>query len=87
MHNAPLIIAREEGYWVGLEPITWAFGPITIQSMGDLGRLQGRYHENMVLISQLEVCQEGGVKKGCTWMMLMVPDWKLGGKGHLRGLE
>ena len=25
---------------------------------------QGRYPENFVLISQLEVCQEGGVKKG-----------------------
>ena len=35
-------------------------GPITIQSMGDLGRLQGRYPENFLLISQLEVCQEGG---------------------------
>ena len=38
----------------------WAFGPITIQSMDVLGRLQGRYPENFVLISQLEVCQEGG---------------------------
>ena len=28
--------------------------------MDDLGRLQGRYPENFVLISQLEVCQEGG---------------------------
>ena len=26
----------------------------------------GRYPENFVLISQLEVCQEGGVKKGGT---------------------
>ena len=32
--------------------------------MDDLDRLQGRYPENFVLISQLEVCQEGGVKKG-----------------------
>ena len=31
---------------------------------------QGRYPENFVLISQLEVCQEGGVKKGGTWRML-----------------
>ena len=30
----------------------------------------GRYPENFVLISQLEVCQEGGVKKGATWRML-----------------
>ena len=28
---------------------------------------QGRYPENFVLISQLEVCQEGGVKKRVTW--------------------
>ena len=27
--------------------------------MEDLGKLQGRYHENMVLISKLEVCQGG----------------------------
>ena len=39
------------------------WGPITIKSMDDLCRLQGRYPENFVLISQLEVCQEGGVKK------------------------
>ena len=49
---------------MGLWPITWAFGPITIQFMDDIGRPQGRYPENFVLISQLEVCQEGGVKKG-----------------------
>ena len=29
--------------------------------MDDLDRLQGRYPENFVLISQLEGCQEGGV--------------------------
>ena len=52
---------------MGLQPITWAFGPITIQSMDDLGRLQGRYPENVMLISQIAVCQEGGVKKGGTW--------------------
>ena len=27
-----------------------------------------------MLISQLEVCQEGGVKKGGTWRTLKVPD-------------
>ena len=26
----PLILAPVEGCWVGLQPITWAFGPITI---------------------------------------------------------
>ena len=59
---------------LGLRPIPWAFGPITIQSMDDLDRLQGRYPENFVLISQLEVCQEEGVKKGGTWRTLGVPD-------------
>ena len=32
--------------------------------MDDLDRLQGRYPENFVLISQLEVCQEGGSRRG-----------------------
>ena len=36
---------------------------------------QGRYPENFVLISQLEVCQEFGVKKGATWRMLRVSNW------------
>ena len=31
---------------------------------------KGIYPENFVLISQLEVCQEGGVKKGGTWRTL-----------------
>ena len=35
---------------------------------------QGKYPENFVLISKLEVCQEGGVKKWVTWRMLRVPD-------------
>ena len=39
---------------------------------------QGRYPENFVLISLLEVCQEGGVKKGGTWRTLRVPDWRHG---------
>ena len=50
--------------------------------MDDLGRLQGRYAENFVLISQLEVCQEGGVKKWRTWRTLGVPDRTHGGEGH-----
>ena len=62
--HGPFILARVERCLVGIGHITWAFGPITIQSMDDLGRLQGRYPENFLLISQLEVCQEGGVKKG-----------------------
>ena len=43
---------------------------LSIQSMEYLGRLQGIYPENFVLISQLEVFQEGGgqeVKKRGTW--------------------
>ena len=48
--------------------------------MDDLGRLQGRYPENFVLISQLEVCQEWGVKKGGTWRTLSVPDQRPGGQ-------
>ena len=47
--------------------------------MDDLGRLQGKYPENFVLISQLEVCQEGRVKKGGTWRTLGVPDQRHGG--------
>ena len=50
--------------------------------MNDVFLPQGRYPENFVLISLLEVCQEGGVKKGCTWRMLRVPEQRLGGQGH-----
>ena len=50
--------------------------------MNDVLLPQGRYPENFVLISQLKVCQEGGVKKGSTWRMLRVPDQKHGGQGH-----
>ena len=38
----------------------------------------GRYSKNFVLISQLEVCQEGGVKKGGTWRTMSVPAWRHG---------
>ena len=67
---------------LGLQPIPWAFSPLTLQSMDDLDTLQGRYPENFVLISQLEVCQEEGVKKGGTWRTFRVPDGRLGGQGH-----
>ena len=50
--------------------------------MNDVFLPQGRYPENFVLISQSEVCQEGGVKKGGTWRTLGVPDGRLGGQGH-----
>ena len=42
----------------------------------------GRYPENLVLISQLEVCQEGGIKNKGTWRTLRVSDERLGGQGH-----
>ena len=35
-----------------------------------------------MLISQLEVCQGGVIKKGGTWRMLGVPDRRHGGQGH-----
>ena len=37
---------------------------------------QGRYPENFVLISQIEVCQEDGVKKEGNWRTLRVSDWR-----------
>ena len=49
--------------------------------MNDVFLPQGRYPENFVLISQLEVCQEGGVKKGGTWRTLRAPDRTHGGHG------
>ena len=50
--------------------------------MNDVFLAQGRYPENFVLISQLEVCQEGGgVKKGGTWRTLRVHDRRHGGHG------
>ena len=78
----PFILAPAEGWWVGLRPIPWDFGPITIQSMDDLGRVQGRYPENFVLISQLEVSQEGGGsrKQGTCWT-LRFSDQRYGGQG------
>ena len=50
--------------------------------MNDVFLPQERYPENFVLISLLEVCQEGGVKKGGTWRTLRVPDRRHGGLGH-----
>ena len=37
---------------------------VIAEVMNDVFLLQGRYPENFVPISQLEGCQEGGVKKG-----------------------
>ena len=56
---------------------------VILAVMNDVFLPQGRYPENIVLISQLEVCQEGGgVKKGSTWRMLMVPDQRHRGQSH-----
>ena len=50
---------------------------MTIQFIDDLGR----YPEISMLISVLEVCEEGGVKKGATWRTVRVPDQRYGGHG------
>ena len=55
---------------------------VTPDIMNDVFLPQGRYPEIFVLISQLEVCQEGGVKKGVTWRTLRVPDQRHEGQGH-----
>ena len=43
---------------------------------------QGRYPENFMLTSLLEVCQECGVIYGGTWRTLRVPDQRLEEHGH-----
>ena len=55
---------------------------LILDHMNDLILPQERYPENFVLISQLEVCQEGGVKKGGTWRTVRVLDQRHGGEGH-----
>ena len=55
---------------------------VILDVLDDLILPQGRYPESFVLISLLEVCQEGGVLYEGTWRMLRVPDWRLGGHGH-----
>ena len=45
--------------------------------MDDLILPKGRYSENFVLISLLEVCQEGG-----TLRPLRVPNYRHGGQGQ-----
>jgi hypothetical protein len=50
--------------------------------MNDVFLPEGRYPENFVLTSQLEVCQEGGgSRRGGTWRTLMVHDRRHGGYG------
>ena len=55
---------------------------VILDVMNDVFLPQGIYPENFVLISLLEVFQEGGVMKGGTWRMLGVPDGRHGGQGH-----
>ena len=50
--------------------------------MNDVLLPKRRYPENFVLISQLEVSQEGGVKNLVTWRTLRVPDRTHGGHGY-----
>ena len=50
--------------------------------MNDVFLPQGRYPENFMLISLLDVWQEGWVKKGGTSRTLGVPDRRHGGQGH-----
>ena len=51
--------------------------------MNDVFLTQGRYPENFVLLSLLEVRQEGGgVKKGVLGGRFGVPDQRHGGHGH-----
>ena len=45
--------------------------------MNDVLLPQGKYTANLVLISQLKVCQEERGKKGGNWRMLKVSDWRL----------
>ena len=47
---------------------------VILDVMNDSFLPQVRFPEIFVLISQLEVCQEEGVKKGGTWRMVRVPD-------------
>ena len=55
---------------------------VILDVINDVFLPQGRYPENFVLISQLEVCQEAGVKKGGIWRTLRVPDRRHGGLGY-----
>ena len=49
--------------------------------MNDVFLPHGRYPENFLLISLLEMCQEWRVKKGGTWSILRISDQRQGGQG------
>ena len=85
----PLLeVCQEGGVKKGVLGGRWGFltgeleDRVILDVMDDLGRPQGRYSENFVFISVLEVCQEWGVENGGTWRILRVPDRRLGGHGH-----
>ena len=67
-----LKVCQEEGVKKGVLGGHWGFltgdmeDRVIPDVMNDVFLPQGRYPENFVLISQLEVCQEGGVNKGGT---------------------
>ena len=50
--------------------------------MNDVFLPKGRYPQNFVLISLLEVCQEGGGQEVGYLEDVGVPDGRLGGQGH-----
>ena len=50
--------------------------------MNDVLLPKGRYPEHFVLISLLEVCQEGGSRRGYLEDFWRLPDGRLGGRGH-----
>ena len=81
-----LEVCQEGGYLEDIEgslPETWMTGSMVISDvMNDVLLPQGRYPENFVPISLLEVCQEGGGQEGGTWRTLGVPEGRLGGQGH-----
>ena len=54
---------------------------IILKVLNDVFLSYGRYPESVVLISLLEVHQEWGIKKGCTWRTLIVPYGRNGGQG------
>ena len=79
-----LEVCQEGGSRSGALGGRWGFltrdmeDKVITEVMNDVYIPQGRYPENFMLIALLEVCQEGGVKKGGTWRTLSVPHWRHG---------
>ena len=51
---------------------------VRLEVRNDVFLPEGIYPEHFVLISQLEVCQEGGIKNDGTWRIMRVPDRRHG---------